>query len=828
MRPDEYKIPKEKLVLANENKKLKDKELVTKPVGYLKDAFYRFSRNKGALVGAIIIGVLILYAILAPIISPYYVTYEDTYFRNNLPKLFNSEKVDFLDGCSNKKQNEQTFLYYYAMGAETGHNSIKRQEYTRVGEGEDAMYEFRLDSYQLSGTVFVTMTKDRYRQVQEYQDANNVQIIYPITDPNKRPQSPAQNKDANYWYETVVGSGNKTDAVNYKFNDDGSVTFNNIYLPYSIDELASKTNIGHAKIVQVFEKEAGYAVGFINEDNTVDYIVADCERSTDTNFISLENDFNAATVLTYDSAHKTFTFEINGHTDDTLDGTYFLGISNDTGSRVQIIDDAELSLNNYVPMALFSNATTQAETPVINTNYYLTFSRSKEETSYLCFGGYSYSDNTFAVANSMSKSVKPSFVNDGGRLVMTSRIGINLKYVQLAVESETLKINFVDDIAQGSTWEYDSANHTIKSNISDFVDASKNGDYYFYINSATNKIGLATLSTINADSVTNRLLALYKNSTTEATSLSEGDSYYFMNITSTIVQNLYYANGQFTGDNYHSKMRVEGDTPTYSYARPTQNGFETRVNYYEYYVFMHKEVIKDGIKRPFFIFGTNAAGKDIFTCLASGARFSFLFAIAVESVNMIVGAIYGAIEGYYGGKTDLIMERIVEILSAVPFMIVITLLKYHMNSSPQVLILFIAFFATGWIGMSGTVRMQFYRFKNQEYVLAARTLGARDWRIMFKHIFPNSLGTIVTSSVLVIPGMIFSETSLSYLGIINLESGRITSVGTLLAAGQPYLVSFPHMILFPAIFISLLMLCFNLFGNGLRDAFNPSLRGTED
>ena len=99
---------------------------------------------------------------------------------------------------------------------------------------------------------------------------------------------------------------------------------------------------------------------------------------------------------------------------------------------------------------------------------------------------------------------------------------------------------------------------------------------------------------------------------------------------------------------------------------------------------------------------------------------------------------------------------------------------------------------------------------------------------MFKHIFPNSLGTLITSSVLVIPGMIFSETSLSYLGIINLSTGNMTSVGTLLAGAQPYLETYPHMILFPSIFICLLMLSFNLFGNGLRDAFNPSLRGAED
>ncbi len=194
---------------------------------------------------------------------------------------------------------------------------------------------------------------------------------------------------------------------------------------------------------------------------------------------------------------------------------------------------------------------------------------------------------------------------------------------------------------------------------------------------------------------------------------------------------------------------------------------------------------------------------------------------------MFIGAIYGAIAGYYGGAVDIVMERVTDILSAVPIMIVITLLKYHMAETSQILILFLAFIVTGWIGMASSTRMQFYRFKNQEYVLAARTLGARDRRIIWKHIFPNSLGTLVTSCALIIPGMIFSETSLTYLGIIDLQSGNITSVGTLIALGQPKLMDYPHIAIFPSVFLALLMLSFNLFGNGLRDAFNPSLRGTE-
>ena len=287
----------------------------------------------------------------------------------------------------------------------------------------------------------------------------------------------------------------------------------------------------------------------------------------------------------------------------------------------------------------------------------------------------------------------------------------------------------------------------------------------------------------------------------------------------------------------YNSLRIEGEDGItqngkqyfYAYGRKVDGGIEIRAEYYEYYIYQHTQVLKDDIDEPLFLFGATETGKDIFACLAYGARFSFIFATIVAAFNFIVGVIWGSISGYCGGKTDLFMERFSEILGSVPTMIVITLLKYHMGASSQALVLFIAFFATGWIGMAGRTRMQFYRFKNQEYVLAARTLGARDSRIMFKHIFPNGLGPIVTSVALVIPSMIYSETSLSYLGIINLEAGNTTSVGTLIAAGQKSIVSNAGFVaLFPCVFLVLLMLSFNLFGNGLRDAFNPSLRGTED
>ena len=278
----------------------------------------------------------------------------------------------------------------------------------------------------------------------------------------------------------------------------------------------------------------------------------------------------------------------------------------------------------------------------------------------------------------------------------------------------------------------------------------------------------------------------------------------------------------------YTSIRLAGDNggedgnTWYLYAKKVQGGYRVRINLYNDFIY------RNGFE-PSFVFGTNVYGQDVFSCLAYGGQLSFLLSISVCAINFILGAIYGSIEGYYGGTTDMVMERIADILGYMPFIVIATLFKLHLQESvgPLFSLLF-AFVLTGWIGMAKRVRMQFYRFKGHEYVLAARTLGARDRRLIFKHIFPNSLGTIITGSVLAIPGVIFSESMLSYLGIIDLNTSSMTSIGTMLSNGHDCLRTYPHVILFPAIFISILEISFNLFGNGLRDAFNPSLRGAED
>lgn len=254
--------------------------------------------------------------------------------------------------------------------------------------------------------------------------------------------------------------------------------------------------------------------------------------------------------------------------------------------------------------------------------------------------------------------------------------------------------------------------------------------------------------------------------------------------------------------------------------------YSVRVDYLDYFEY------KFGYM-PKFYFGTNNMGQDLYLRTANGAGFSLLLGLGVTIINFLIGLVWGAIAGYYGGKVDLAMERVTDILSAIPSIVIMTLVSLNLKNNPSlgniapVVALLIGFIATGWIGTSSTTRMQFYRYKGQEYVLASRTLGAKDRRLIFRHILPNAAGTLVTSTVLMIPSVIFSESTLTYLGIINLSLTSTTSLGTLLSEGQGVITSEPYLIVFPALVISLLMISFNLFGNGLRDAFNTTLRGED-
>ena len=226
---------------------------------------------------------------------------------------------------------------------------------------------------------------------------------------------------------------------------------------------------------------------------------------------------------------------------------------------------------------------------------------------------------------------------------------------------------------------------------------------------------------------------------------------------------------------------------------------------------------------PTFIMGTDKNGRDLFKYVFEGLRTSLLLGFLTFIVCFLFGLIWGAICGYFGGTVDLLMERFTDILSGIPWIVVMTLVIIHMGSNFWTFAL--ALCMTGWIGTAARTRTQFYRFRGREYVLASRTLGASDARLITKHILPNALGTIITGAVLMIPSVIFSEATISYLGL-GLQN--IASLGVILSKNQVYLKTDPYLLIFPAVIIALIMISFNLFGNGLRDAINPSLKGEDN
>ena len=233
--------------------------------------------------------------------------------------------------------------------------------------------------------------------------------------------------------------------------------------------------------------------------------------------------------------------------------------------------------------------------------------------------------------------------------------------------------------------------------------------------------------------------------------------------------------------------------------------------------------IEAGLHDTYFWFGTDAIGRCLFTRVWYGLRISLLLGFVVTVINISIGIVYGAVQGYFGGYADLVMQRITEILSGIPTLVVVTLTIIFFGAGFHNFV--VAFILTGWIGASSTTRMQFYRFKNREYVYAANSMGASDWRIIFRHILPNASGTMITSFALMIPGIIGMEAFLAFLGI-GLQAPTPT-LGILNVDGQTAMLNSPHILLFPASVISILMICFNIFGNGLRDAFNPQLRGSQ-
>lgn len=763
-------IPAEMFEPVNRDRVLSDEKIQTKPVGFLRDAARRFMKNKGSVVATVIILIMLLFAIIAPFCTTYEMDEAFGYYKHARPKVsfMNNSGSGFWDGTYVKNQPYQDYINYMAIAMGTMYDGVNDPEFDwdAVVNNEYNPIKKVLDTYTQTVTIDgKEVTQNRYEyRIDSYYEVGFISVEGLTMD---------QYEDILAWEEET---GKK---VIYPIIDTGTLENPNKFF--------NKKNLN-----EVYQNNFWYKHD--SNNNPVD---------NDGNILTMEQIMENGLVPNYRYGYQ-----------EDAEGTF-------------LFDGANYRLESEL---------TREE---ILANYVIKISPFKADTK----GDYAFVDGDYVLASSLSPEDQEAY---------PARYKLNYVEATSKEDAEYVfngdKYVLVSDLTEEelkSAYARYSAIFVPTSNIKDPNAFILYEDEYIGFKEYQQKTGKGLMEwnaiadkyvadyTYDADGE----FVLYNQKYTRASLLTDEEKaslvkYYYLKWDSKTPGTHVYSGGDYVSIVGKTDDEILEIIPRYShglmtYRRTGAGGrnLSVRVLYYNYHQYLHGS-------EPIFVFGADSQGYDILIRLAQGARLSFILATCVAIINMFIGIIYGSIQGYYGGKLDLIMEYLVEIVSGIPTMILVVLFKMHFVDTgkiSQLGALLLAFVATGWISNAAGVRLQFYRFKKQEYVLAARTLGASDFRLIMRHIFPNAIGTLITSWAFIFPNIISAETTYSYLGIINFNGTDMTSIGTMLSNGQAAGIDrFPHIVFFPALILALLMISFNLFGNGLRDAFNPQLRGSED
>lgn len=763
--PEEFPVREGAFRFVNEGNRMSDTKFETKPTTFAKDAVKRFGKNKSSVIASVILGILLLLAAFVPIFSSCDVDRVSASERFLQPKLFPAG-TGFWDGT--KSYIKSTNLDGSASGI----------LYDRENECPAGFYKPAV----LEGSLVIDDEPTLINQATKYgrggfvmfENQNSQNVAFKTS----TFEAAAENSYTVEFLMHYVGSADAAEKGGYRVLFKGD--YHTLYLT-----------------LPEWDAEDGALVRVYDEKVTLDLsaVLAANDITREYGYVVLEIGSQNGNYEYVDAEN----FAIKA--DETVSASALAALTLTKTNQNTTLRTEEFDVTaggHYAASVVFGDTDGVGES--VLGEYRVYFETADGNKTVLRDWGTTYESATFdlsAVARaSGSDSVK-------GRLTFELKPEESESYSYLLLRSVELscdeKCANHDDLAELGFTDATTMVLKAKNSLGEFPKG-----YW----QCTGRKGIYASEVYFCSFVYDTYAAVYD---AQETVVAASDL------------NKYIANGWCSYDakvGPDSFVRLSDDCPIDGVVAQKLNSKTGKLLELTVMASRYRKMGYE--KMPIFLLGTDANGVDVLTRIFTGLRTSLLLGVCTFLFCFFFGLVWGSISGYFGGAVDLLMERFCDILGGVPWIVIMTLCILHFGNN--FFTFFLALCLTDWMGTAARTRTQFYRFKKQEYVLASRTLGSRDMRLIFKHILPNSLGTIVTSSVLMIPGVIFSESTLAYL---HLGLQGVTSFGVMLAENQQYIKSYSYLIVFPSVIMALLMISFNLFGNGLRDAINPSLKGSD-